>query len=73
MNNLKPHIGGIGKPDDPIGKAGDSLYIMYREETQDSVFNFSTEMAFDRTFRDWNILTNIVGSERSLFFRRGYR
>ena len=73
MNSLKPRIGNTGMPDDPVGKTGDSFYIMYRMETHDSVFNFSTEMAFDRTFRDWNSLFSIVGSEVSLLFKRGYR
>ena len=59
--------------DDPVGKTGDSFYIMYRMETHDSVFNFSPEMAFGCAFRDRNDLMGIVGSELSLFFKNGYR
>lgn len=73
MNNLKPRIGKTGMPDDPVGKTGDSFYIMYRMETHDSVFNFSTEMAFGRSFMDRNDLMGVVGSELSLFFKNGYR
>ena len=73
MNNLSPKFGKPGRPDDPIVVSGDFFYIRYRMGEFGSTFDSGTEMMFFKKFRDRNDLMGIVGSELSLFFKKGFR